>query len=84
MDKTTTGCVIAVKKQWWLKVNRKLIRMHALDGAEFPYVITVKYAVNRQEYIRKKWIRAGAAVPALGSEVTVLYSDEKSSRAKVL
>ena len=36
MDKQTAGTVVATTKQWWLKVNRKPMRMHALDGAEFP------------------------------------------------
>lgn len=35
MDKQTTGIVIAATKQWWLKVNRKPMRLHTLDGAEF-------------------------------------------------
>lgn len=39
MDKQTTGTVIAATKQWWMKVNRKPMRMHALDGAEFPYIM---------------------------------------------
>ena len=84
MEKTTSGTVITAKKQWWLKVNTKAIRIHPLDGAVFPYVITVQYRVNGLEYKRKKWIRAGATVPALGSTVTVLYSEEKPGRAKVL
>lgn len=55
MEKTTVGTVISVKKQWWLKVNTKPVRMHALDGATFPHIITVKYSVNGQEYTRRKW-----------------------------
>ena len=27
MDKQTTGTVIAAAKQWWMKVNRKPMRM---------------------------------------------------------
>ncbi|ERT38252.1 MAG: hypothetical protein Q4F83_11425 [Eubacteriales bacterium] len=37
MNSKTTGTVVSVSKQWWLKVNRKPVRMHTLDGAEFPY-----------------------------------------------
>lgn len=29
MEKETTGTVISVTKQWWLKVNRKPVRTHA-------------------------------------------------------
>ena len=35
MEKETMGTVISVTKQWWLKVNRKPVRAHAMDGAAF-------------------------------------------------
>ena len=44
MEKETMGTVISVTKQWWLKVNRKPARVHAMDGAAFPHIIKVKYA----------------------------------------
>ena len=84
MNRETTGTVISVAKQWWLKINTKPIRMHALDGAIFPYLIKVKYTVNGKEYTKGKWIGAGNPVPRIGSSVTVLYSENKPSRAKVL
>lgn len=84
MDKQTNGTVISISKQWWLKVNRKPVRMHALDGAEFPYVIKVKYTVNGVEYTKRKWINAGQPVPSVGSQVTVMYNTDKPSKAKVL
>ena len=31
MEKETMGTVISVTKQWWLKVNRKPVRAHAMD-----------------------------------------------------
>ena len=33
MEKETMGTVISVTKQWWLKVNRKPVRAHAMDCA---------------------------------------------------
>ena len=45
MEKETTGTVISVTKQWWLKVNRKPVRAHAMDGAAFPHTIKVKYTI---------------------------------------
>ncbi|MFR5794244.1 MAG: hypothetical protein ACLUI3_00825 [Christensenellales bacterium] len=53
MDKQTTGIVIAATKQWWLKVNRKPMRMHALDGAEFPYIIKIEYTVDGRRTQKK-------------------------------
>ena len=35
MEKETMGTVISVTKQWWLKVNRKPVRAHAMDGEPF-------------------------------------------------
>lgn len=35
MECKTIGIILSVKKQWWLKVNTKPIRKHALDGATF-------------------------------------------------
>lgn len=59
MDKQTTGIVIAATKQWWLKVNRKPMRLHTLDGAEFPYIIKIEYTVDGKAYTKRKWINAG-------------------------
>lgn len=83
MEKTT-GIVISVKKQWWLKVNTKPVRMHALDGATFPHIITVKYSVEGQEYTKRKWIKAYETPPAMNSAVTVMYDKNKPSKSKIL
>ena len=84
MEKSTTGTVISVKKQWWLKVNTKPVRMHTLDGATFPHIITVKYSVDGQEYTKRKWIKACEIPPALDTEVTVIYDENTPSKSKVL
>ena len=84
MDKETTGTVISVKKQWWLKINTKSVRLHALDGAIFPHIIKVEYTVDGQTYTKRKWIGAGKPVPAIGSNLTVLYCADKPGKAKVL
>ena len=84
MDKETMGTVQAVAKQWWLKVNTKPVRMGALDGATFPHVIKVRYVVDGTTYIKRKWIGAGEAVPAVGSNLTVLYCSHKPSKAKII
>lgn len=84
MDKQTAGTVVATTKQWWLKVNRKPMRMHALDGAEFPYIIKIEYTVDGKAYRKRKWISAGNPVPKVGSNVQVMYNSEKPSKAKIL
>ena len=84
MDKQTTGTVIAAAKQWWMKVNRKPMRMHALDGAEFPYIVKIEYIVDGKAYTKRKWISVGAPVPKVGSIVQVIYNADKPSKAKIL
>ncbi len=84
MDKQATATVVSVAKQWWLKINTKPIRTHALYGAMFPHIIKVKYTVNGTEYTKRKWIGAGCDVPDIGNSVTVIYCENKPSKAKVL
>lgn len=84
MEQKAVGTVIEAKKQWWLKVNKKPVRTHALDGAAFPHIIKVKYTVDGTEHIKRKWIGAAHAVPAVGSAVTVVYHAEKPHKAKIL
>ena len=84
MERETKGTVISVAKQWCLKVNTKAVRLHALDGATFPHIITVKYMVDGVEYRKRKWIHAGYPVPGVDSTVRVIYNEDKPSKARVL
>ena len=84
MDKETTGTVISVSKQWWLKVNTKAIRLGPPDGATFPYIIKVRYNAGENTYTKRKWIAVGKPVPALGSSIPVIYCSDKPSKAKIL
>lgn len=83
MKKETTGTVISVSKQWWLKINTKAVRKGPMDGAVFPHIIKVSYIVDEKEYTSKKWIRAGAPVPIEGSSVKVVYNDDVPAKAKI-
>jgi hypothetical protein len=84
MNKETTGTVISVTTQWWLKVNTKPLRMGAMDGAVFPHIIKVAYTAEGRAYTRRKWIGAGSPVPTKGSSVTVVYSEDKPAKARIL
>ena len=83
MEQETKGVVISAAKQWWLKVNTKPVRMHAMDGATFPHIITVTYSVGGNGYAKRKWIRAGRPVPPVGSAVRVLYREENPAKARI-
>lgn len=84
MDAEAIGTVLSVAKQWWLKVNTKPVRIGTLDGATFPHIIKVQYVVDDNTYTKRKWIGAGTPVPAVGSNLTVLYCTEKPTKAKIL
>ena len=80
----TIGTVISASRQWWLKINTKPVRTHALDGAIFPYVVKIKYTVDGTDYVKRQWIGAGKPVPAVGSRVKLFYDDRRPSKAKML
>ena len=84
MTRETSGTVVSVARQWWLKVNTKSVRMGALDGAAFPHIIRVTYTVDGQEYQKRKWISAGGHVPLVGSGVKVTYNAENPKKAKIM
>ena len=77
------GTIQKVTKCWWIKVNTKPVRLHALDGATFPHIIKVQYLVDGKSYIKRKWIGAAKPVPAVGSKLKVTYSSDKPSKAKI-
>ena len=83
MEKETMGTVISVTKQWWLKVNRKPVRAHAMNGAAFPHIIKVEYTISGKDYTCKKWIGAGHKVPDKGTTITVIYYEDKPSKARI-
>lgn len=83
MTKETTDVVTSIKNQWWLKVNTKPFRIHALNGAVFPHIITAKYTVGEKEYKKRRWIRAGQPVPELNSYVHISYDENKPKNCKI-
>lgn len=78
------GVVTKVKRLWWIKINTKPVRKHALDGALFPHTITVKYSVNGIEYFKSKYVRSRLVPPRVGETVDVYYRAEKPNKCKIL
>jgi len=83
MEKRTMGTVISVKKQWWIKVNTKPFRKHALDGAVFPHIVKARYVVNGTEIIKRKWLGASVTPPCVNEKVTVIYQEDKPTKCKL-
>lgn len=84
MERETTGKVISVSKQWWLKVNTRAVRKGTMDGAVFPHIIKVSYTVGGTKYVKRKWIGAGLPVPGEGSSVKIIYEGDSPKRAKII
>ena len=83
MEQKTVGTVLSVKRQWWLKVNTKPIRIHPLDGATFPHIVKVKYAVGECEFVRRKWVGAGLPCPKVGDQIAVSYRVENPTKFRL-
>ena len=79
----TTGTVIKVHKCWYIKVNQKPVRTHALDGAAFPHIVTVEYEANGQKYAKKKFLNYNITCPNVGSNVDVYYNSENPKKIKL-
>ena len=78
------GKVIKIKKLWWMKINKKPIRVTPLDGATFPLSLQVKYNVNDNEYIGKKIVSWSEKDIQVDQEVIVTYNIEKPQKVITL
>lgn len=79
----TTGTVLSVKTQLWLKVNTKSLRKGPLDGATFPHIVKVRYTAGGKEYTKRKWVSAGVGAPAEGSTVIIVYDENKPGKCSI-
>ena len=83
MEKRTRGTVLSVKKQWWLKVNKKPIRIGMNDGASYPHTVKVRYTVGDTEYIKRVWLGAGIIPPCACETVTVIYREDNPKKIRL-
>ena len=81
-DQSTIGIIIKASKCRWLKINTKPVRSHSLDGAVFPYLLTVRYSVNDMEYVGRRMVIPKGKIPQVGEEVTVRYRADKPQRIR--
>lgn len=79
-EKQVIGKVIKIKKLWWLKINKKPIRVTSLDGVTFPLSLQVNYNVDGNEYIGKKIVFWNEKDIQVEQEVIVTYNVEKPQR----
>lgn len=69
----TEGTVTHVKTCWWLKINTKPARRHALDGAVFPHIIHFTYSVDGEAYRGKRYVNWNKRCPEKGEKLRVCY-----------
>lgn len=69
----TAGTVTAVKTCWWITINTKSVRCHALDGAAFPHIIYFTYSVHGIAYQGSHYIGYYLRCPHKNESITVFY-----------
>lgn len=74
------GTIIKLKKIWWIKINTKAFRKSSLDGATFPYIITVKYTVNDTTYEKNKFVYLGDKEINIGNKIKIILKDNNLSK----
>ena len=74
------GIIIKLKKIWWIKINTKAFRKSSLDGATFPYIITVKYTVNDTTYEKNKFVYLEDKEINIGNKLKVVLKDNNHSK----
>jgi hypothetical protein len=84
MLNTTTGTVLSVKRQWWLKIRTKSFSTGIGDDAIYPHVLKVRYTVDGIEYTRNKWILTKKPIPQEGDTIQLTYDDLKPERIKLV
>jgi len=77
------GNVVGVQKCWWIKINTKPIRSHALDGALFPHIITYEYDVSGNKYCGKQMISAYARCPQKYESIQVFYDPARPEKSAI-
>lgn len=77
------GTIQKVTRCWWIKVNQKPVRMHALDGAVFPHIMTFTYIVDGVRYKKRKYVGLTAETIGIFGSIDVYYDKKKPSRCAV-
>jgi len=72
-NNVTEGLVTKVEVCWWLKINTKPVRAHALDGAVFPHIIRFTYTVEGKEYAGSRYVNWNVRCPQKGERIKVYY-----------
>lgn len=69
----TAGRVTMANPCWWLKVNKKTVRLYSADGAVFPHIISFEYEVDGKRYTGKHYVNWTKRCPDEGEKIAVYY-----------
>ena len=72
-----------MKACWWIKVNTKAARRHALDGARFPHIIYFTYHAGGETYQGVSCVNWAVRTPVERETVAVYYDKEHPERYAV-
>ena len=79
-NRRVSGRITAVKNCRWLKVNKKPVRTHAMDGAVFPHIVHFVYHVNGLEYRGSKFINHNSHYPHEDEKITIFYDKDNPQK----
>ncbi len=79
----TTGKIEKVTKCWWVKINKKPVRINCFDEALFPHLMTVTYSVNGKKYKKTKYIGLRESLNGIFGTANVFYDKNKPSRCAI-
>ena len=82
-NNVTKGTIQKVTKCWWIKVNQKPARLHSLDGATFPHIMTFTYEVDGVQYKKRKYIGLRTDTIGIFGNVDVYYDKSKPTRCAI-
>jgi hypothetical protein len=79
----TTGRVLTVRRLWWIKINTRPLRRHALEGAAFPHAVRIAYRTEGTVYRRWKYVGWRSVCPAPGETIPVWYDMARPRRCRI-
>ena len=69
----TVGRVTAANPCWWLKVDKKAVRLYSTDGVTFPHIVSFEYEADGKTYTGKHYVNWDMRCPGEGEKIVVYY-----------
>ena len=79
----TVAVITEVKTCWWIKVNKKAVRLGPLDGAAFPHMIYFTYRVDGVDYRGIYCVSYYLECPKINDRISVFYDKKDPEKYDV-